>query len=371
MSLKTSDFQFSKYLEIFVHLLTVSEEDLFPGGIPSFGVSSGPGSVTIDHVNAGTGLQSFTVVSATNAVVNIPAFMPGTYAPVTATFTTLNPGLVVDYTLRAASTFHAAFVRVRCGIVTPTPTPTPSPTPGGSGKIKGGFGVKEINFNLNGSYQNPFEDVKIRVTWMAPDSSVMVTNGFYYSPGVYKARFAPNQSGTWNWSASIIENNGVPSLQTGSLSVGQQISDGFVKRHPTNNFQWLNDNGTPFNPIGIGDCVFEYPTVGDGLKLTMDGGVPLPGFPATTLFVDLDTYFSAYGNGSGNQRFNIFRWGIRNCSFDLKESINPSGNYYNARNGILGDMFIGKVKQYGMKLQLALFNNSTTDVSPAGLRYIQ
>ncbi|MCA1601528.1 MAG: carboxypeptidase-like regulatory domain-containing protein, partial [Acidobacteria bacterium] len=46
---------------------TVSEGDLFPGGIASFGVTSGPNSVTVDHVNAGTGLQSFTVVSATNA----------------------------------------------------------------------------------------------------------------------------------------------------------------------------------------------------------------------------------------------------------------------------------------------------------------
>ncbi|MDQ3748045.1 MAG: hypothetical protein M3367_03355, partial [Acidobacteriota bacterium] len=42
-------------------------------------------------------------------------------------------------------------------------------------------------------------------------------------------------------------------------------------RHPTNNFWWLNDNGTPFNPIGIGDCVLEYPTVGNDLKMTMDG----------------------------------------------------------------------------------------------------
>ena len=94
---------------------TVTEGDLFPGGIVSFGVSSGPGSVTIDHVNAGTGLQSFTVVSATNATVNIPPFAPGTYAPVTATFTAINPALPVDFTLRAASTFHAIFVRVRCG----------------------------------------------------------------------------------------------------------------------------------------------------------------------------------------------------------------------------------------------------------------
>ncbi|MDQ3711816.1 MAG: hypothetical protein M3388_06315 [Acidobacteriota bacterium] len=94
----------------------VTEGDLFLGGGHSFNVSSGPGSVTIDHVNAGTGTQSITVVGApTNAVVNIPAFTPGTFDPVVVTFTTPNPGLTVDFTLRAASQFHAIFIRVRCG----------------------------------------------------------------------------------------------------------------------------------------------------------------------------------------------------------------------------------------------------------------
>ena len=94
---------------------TVTEGDLFPGGIVSFGVAGGLGSVTVDHVNAGTGLQSFTVVGTPkNAVVNIPAFTPGTFAPVTVTFTRPNPALAVDFTLRAASTFHAANIRVRC-----------------------------------------------------------------------------------------------------------------------------------------------------------------------------------------------------------------------------------------------------------------
>jgi len=94
---------------------TVTEGDLFPGGISSFGVSSGPGTVTIDHVNAGTGTQSISVVGApTNAVVNIPPFAPGTFNPVVVTFTTPSPALAVDFTLRAASTYHAIFIRVRC-----------------------------------------------------------------------------------------------------------------------------------------------------------------------------------------------------------------------------------------------------------------
>ena len=93
---------------------TVTEGDLFPGGLDSFGVSSGPGSVTVDSVNAGTGLQSLTVVSATNAIVVIPPFTPGTFDPVTVTFTRVDPNLALDFTLRAANTFHSIFIRVRC-----------------------------------------------------------------------------------------------------------------------------------------------------------------------------------------------------------------------------------------------------------------
>lgn len=108
---------------------TVTEGDLFAGGIVSFGVTSAAGSVTIDHVNAGTGFQSLTVVGTPiNANVSIPAFTLGTYNPVTVTFTTPNPNLAVDFTLRAASTFHAVFIRARCVAPNPTPTPTPTPT---------------------------------------------------------------------------------------------------------------------------------------------------------------------------------------------------------------------------------------------------
>ena len=88
---------------------TVTEGNLFPGGTVSYGVTSGSGSVTVDHVNAGTGLQSLTVIGTpVNAIVSIPAFTAGTFNPVTVTFTPIDPNLAVDFTLRAASTFHAA-----------------------------------------------------------------------------------------------------------------------------------------------------------------------------------------------------------------------------------------------------------------------
>ncbi len=118
--------------EICTPTTTVTEGDLSPGGIASFVVSSGSGSVTIDHVNFGSGLQSFTVVSSSNVVVNIPTFTPGTFDPATLTFTVMNLNLPVDFRLRAASSSSAIFVRVRCACVPPLiVTDDPSMFPGG------------------------------------------------------------------------------------------------------------------------------------------------------------------------------------------------------------------------------------------------
>jgi hypothetical protein len=104
---------------------TVTEGDLAPGGTVSFAVTSGSGSVTVDHVNAGSGLQSLSLVGApSNAVVMIPAFTPGTFNPVTATFTVINIAQPVDFTLRAASTYHAANIRVGCLVAPPGCTRT-------------------------------------------------------------------------------------------------------------------------------------------------------------------------------------------------------------------------------------------------------
>jgi hypothetical protein len=110
-------------------MTTVTEGNLFPGGIASFGVTSGVNSVTVDHVNAGTGLQSFTVVGVpTNATVNIPPHTPGTFNPVTATFTATDTTQPVGFTMRAASTYHAANIQVQCVPVPPPPPPPPAIT---------------------------------------------------------------------------------------------------------------------------------------------------------------------------------------------------------------------------------------------------
>ncbi len=135
--------------------ITVTEGNLVPGGVNEFLVTSGSGTITVDPVNNGTGLQSLAVVSATNATVNIPPFMPGTTDAVVVTFTVTNPNLPVDIQLRAASTFHAANIRAQCGnVCTPTLTITEGNLfPGGVTEflVTSGAGSVTVDPNNNGT----------------------------------------------------------------------------------------------------------------------------------------------------------------------------------------------------------------------------
>ena len=89
--------------------------EVFPGSSAAFpSVIAGSGSVTVDPANVGIGMQSLTLVSASNAVVTIPSFPPGTYNPVTATFTVPNSGQAVDFTLRASARLSSVLIRAQC-----------------------------------------------------------------------------------------------------------------------------------------------------------------------------------------------------------------------------------------------------------------
>lgn len=109
--------------------LTVTE--VFPGSLNAFtSITAGPNSVTVDIADNGLGLQAVTLVSSNNANVNIPAFSPGTFNPVTSTYTIPSPGQPVDFTLRASARSNAVLIRAQCsGGPVPTPTPTATPTP--------------------------------------------------------------------------------------------------------------------------------------------------------------------------------------------------------------------------------------------------
>ncbi len=145
---------------------TVTEGDLAPGGIVSFIVFGGPNSVTVDHIDGGTGLQSLTVVRASNAEVNIPTFSTGTFDPVVPTFSVIYPNLPVDFTLRAANTTSSIFIRVRCACVPPLIiSEDPSMFPGGLNafeSITAGTNSITITPHTDGSGMQLFSMVNAR-----------------------------------------------------------------------------------------------------------------------------------------------------------------------------------------------------------------
>ncbi|MBA2749356.1 MAG: DUF5060 domain-containing protein [Tatlockia sp.] len=263
---------------------------------------------------------------------------------------------------------------VQAKISSPIRTPVFSPS---LNVVKGGFGVFEQMFVLTGNYNNVWEDVQITVTYTAPDATQIVGGGFHYDGTIWKSRVAPNMAGNWTWSASIVENGGTPTMDTGGFTVVKQISPGFIKRRQ-NTLRWINDNGTPFNPLGIGDCVYnrwngiDFNTI----YLGIDGGItlpdpPLPGSPEPlgSTWGTPSTYASAYGNGTAESaNFNVFRVSPANCAISIFTLIELNGNVYDKVNSIRYDTLITTMKSKGFRIFFAIFNRSDVyNSSPAYL----
>jgi len=61
------------------------------------------------------------------------------------------------------------------------------------------YEVLEIAFAHESQYEDPFFDVTIDVTLTSPSSTQVQVGGFYYRPGLWKARFAPGELGRWTY----------------------------------------------------------------------------------------------------------------------------------------------------------------------------
>jgi len=138
-----------------------------------------------------------------------------------------------------------------------------------------------------------------------------------------------------------------------ALSVKPDSSN-FIRLNPNNPYRFVDASGKPFYPIGFGDCIGE----GGASVLTNWGfdGRTRPPAPENGDRTDIDTYLSTHQNAG----FNLFRWSIGNCAFNLDSESNWSE----------GDLLVSKLKQYGFRIQLVFFNNNA-DTSANGLAYVR
>jgi hypothetical protein len=70
--------------------------------------------------------------------------------------------------------------------------------------------------------------------------------------------------------------------------------------------------------------------------------------------VDMPTYMKAYGNSGAG--FNLFRWSVNNCAFNLFNRISKDGNRYSVQNGMWGDELVEALRQEGFRVWMTLFS---------------
>jgi len=247
------------------------------------------------------------------------------------------------------------------------------------------YEVFEITFRHEQSYANPFFDVDIEVIFTSPTGKRVQVGGFHYGSAtgpeirtrmvetprgerrevdyifagqdLWKARFAPAELGDWSYTWVFKNLEGRRAAGSGAFSCieGRTHNPGFVRRHPTNPFRWVFDDGSPYFPIGLQECLGDGTGTGSVLdaqslegpfRPDREGRPPLPPGPMfipgpTSSPVNGDVYFRRYGQGG----FNLFRFSQQNCSYVQYSDLDN----YLVQEGVMTDELLRHTRKYGFR----------------------
>lgn len=251
------------------------------------------------------------------------------------------------------------------------------------------YEVFEITFQHDGQYANPFFDVAIEVTFTSPAGTHFKVGGFHYGSlkkpeihvkraeghgrnevqylfdraDIWKARFAPVALGHWRYSYVITNAAGQKAAGVGEFACvrGRTPNHGFVRQDPQNKFRWVFDDGSPYYPIGLQECLGDGEGTGSVLSsMSLEGpfrldrqGRPTP--PPGPLFQpgpsmnpqNGDTYFRHYGRCG----FNLLRFSQNNCSYVLYRDL----DHYLIQEGIMTDELLLCARKYGFRIFYGIF----------------
>ncbi|HUU30430.1 MAG TPA: DUF5060 domain-containing protein [archaeon] len=266
------------------------------------------------------------------------------------------------------------------------------------------YEVFEITFKHEREYVNPFFDVAIEVTFTAPSGNQALVGGFHYGSSakpkietrkiqtpagerrevdyifyrqdLWKARFAPAEPGEWRYTYVFKNLKGEQAAGEGTFTCidGRSRNPGFLRRHPSNPFRWVFNDGSPFFPIGLQECLGDGSATGSVLDAqSMEGPFRperegRPALPPGAMFqpgpsnnpVNGDVYFRNYARGG----FNLFRFSQKNCSYVLYRDLDN----YLVQEGVMTDELLRHVRKYGFRVFYGffgyqdVFNNYPEDV---------
>jgi hypothetical protein len=112
--------------------------------------------------------------------------------------------------------------------------------------------VQEIDFQSERSYQHPFREVRLEVTFTSPSGNHPTVDAFWDGGGVWRVRFSPNETGSWKWRSTCrpaddanlhdqegsFECTGIDASETPSLAGPLRLS--------ANRRYLVNPDGSPF-----------------------------------------------------------------------------------------------------------------------------
>jgi Domain of unknown function (DUF5060)/Secretion system C-terminal sorting domain len=123
----------------------------------------------------------------------------------------------------------------------------------------------ELNVTFTGGYTNPYDytDITVRGIFTAPGGRKDTVDGFFMQDyilntttgvvtasgsGVFKIRYAPNETGAWQYAVEVINGLGSAASAAQSFQCNASTAKGFVRKNQTNYLGF--DNNEQYIPVG-------------------------------------------------------------------------------------------------------------------------
>jgi hypothetical protein len=133
-------------------------------------------------------------------------------------------------------------------------------------------GKLDVNANITGTFENPFDPEQIRVTahFTTPAGKELQIPAFFYqdfkSNGhkeevsgapYFKVRYTPLEPGTYRLRLSARDRTGQVEGPEKTFEVKPARQEGFIRRAPQNRTYFAHDDGSAYFPIGHNVCWAE------------------------------------------------------------------------------------------------------------------
>ncbi|MEO6456204.1 MAG: DUF5060 domain-containing protein, partial [Ginsengibacter sp.] len=215
----------------------------------------------------------------------------------------------------------------------------------------------ELNINLTAGFTNAYDydDIAVQCTFTSPSAIVYTVDGFYMQDytldvnnnlipsgtSTFKVRFAPNETGSWNYVVSCTNLVSTTTQPAQTFQCGSSSAPGFIRKNATNYLAF--DNGQQYIPIGEN-----------------------MGWQNGNVVTDYSNWVTKLNDNGGN----FIRVWMSSWAFAL-EWKNGSNNFqglkkYKQSNAFYLDWLLEYCKQKNVYIMLALNNHGqvSTNVNP-------